>query len=50
MAEATIGLDVDQALDVHRDILAEIAFDVALVFDDLTDAVDLVFVESPGSS
>ncbi len=40
-----IGTDFDQALDVHRDIFAQIAFDVAAFFDDLTDAVDLVFVE-----
>ena len=42
---AAIALDVHQALDVHRDVLAEIAFDVALVLNDLTDAVDLVFAQ-----
>jgi hypothetical protein len=30
---------------VHRDVLAQVALDVAFVLDHLTDAVDLVFAE-----
>jgi hypothetical protein len=30
---------------VHRDVLAEIAFHIALLLDDLADAVDLVLVQ-----
>ena len=45
MTVAAIGTDFDQALDVHRNIFAQIAFDSRLVLDDLTDAVDLFFVE-----
>src|SRR5579863_2748088 len=45
MTRAAIALNVDQALDVHLDVLAEIAFDVSFVLDHLTDAVDLVFAK-----
>ena len=45
VAQSTVGLNVDEALDVHRDVLAEIAFDVSLVLDNLADAVYLVFAE-----
>src|ERR1700730_18009173 len=45
VAEATVGLDLDKALDIERDVLAEIAFDLALSFNDLTDAVQRVLVE-----
>ncbi len=45
MAEATVGLNFDEALDVERDVLAEIAFDLALGFNDLTDAVQRVLIE-----
>src|ERR1700721_2983284 len=41
MAVATIALDVDKALDVHRDVFAEIAFAVSFVLNHLTEAVDL---------
>ena len=37
--------EFDEALDVHRDVLAEIAFDVALVLNHLADAVDLVLAQ-----
>ena len=30
MTETTVGLNFDEALDVERDVLAEIAFDLAL--------------------
>ena len=45
MARAAIGPDLDEPLDVHRNVLAQIALDAALAFDDLADAVDLIFVE-----
>jgi len=45
MTESTIRADFDQPLDVHRNIFAEVAFDVAFAFDDLADAIDLVFVQ-----
>jgi hypothetical protein len=45
VAEATVGLDFDKALDIERDVLAEIAFNLALSFNDLTDAVQRVLVE-----
>jgi hypothetical protein len=45
MAKSTVGLDFDQALDVERDILAKVAFDLALGLDDVTDPVQLVLVE-----
>ena len=45
MAKATVGLNFDEAFDVERDVLAEIAFDLALSFNDLTDAVQRVLVE-----
>src|SRR4051812_11602015 len=45
MAKPTIRLNVDQALDVHGDILAEIAFHIAFVFNRRTNAVNLVFAE-----
>src|ERR1019366_2403957 len=41
----TIGADFDEPLDVHRDVLAEIAFDVATLFNHLANAVYFLFVE-----
>src|SRR6202035_2674061 len=45
VTDAAVRLNVDQPLDVHRDVFAKIAFDVAFLLDDLTDAVNLVFAE-----
>src|SRR5271157_2592510 len=45
MTIPTIRTDLDEPLDVHRDVFAQIAFDVAALLDDLTDAVDLIFIE-----
>ena len=45
MTVPAIGADFDEPLDVHRDVFAEIAFDVATLFNDLADAVHLLFVE-----
>ena len=40
MPQSAIGAHFDVTLDVQRDFLAEIAFDRAFVFEDLTDVVD----------
>jgi hypothetical protein len=45
VAQAAIALNVDEALDVHRDVLAQVAFDVPLVLNDLADAVHLVLAQ-----
>ena len=45
MTIAAIRADFDQALDVHRNVFAQIAFDIAFLLNDLADAVDLVFVQ-----
>ena len=45
MPVAAIALDIDEPLDVHRDVLAQVAFDIALVLNDLADAVYLVLVQ-----
>jgi hypothetical protein len=45
VAKTTVGLDFNEALDVERDVLAEIAFDLTLGFNNLTDAVQRVFIE-----
>ena len=43
MPQAAIGAHLDVTLDVHRDFLAQVAFDRAFVFENLTDVVDFVF-------
>src|SRR4030067_1844523 len=40
--EAPVAADVDQPLDVHGDLLAEVALDLLPLLDDLADLVDLV--------
>jgi hypothetical protein len=40
--QTTIRLNVDQPLDVHAGIFAEIALNVAFILDNLTNAVHLV--------
>src|SRR5947209_3328830 len=45
MTESAIGADFDETLDIHRNFLAQIAFDQSFLFDDRTDAVDLFFAE-----
>src|SRR5579863_6356203 len=45
MAESAIGADFDESLDVHRNFLAQIALDQALLLDDRANAVDLFFAE-----
>ena len=43
MPQATIRPDIHQALDVHLDPLAQIAFDFPLSFDDRADPAEIIF-------
>ena len=45
MTEPAIRANLDQPLDVHGDVLAQVAFDRAFRLDDLTNPVHLVFVQ-----
>src|ERR1700691_3766341 len=45
VAQSTIGLNVNQPLDVHRNVFAQIAFDLAFVLNHLADTVYLVFAQ-----
>ena len=47
MTQATITTDVHQTLDVHLDALAQIAFDLALRFEDGANPAQLVFTQDP---
>jgi hypothetical protein len=42
MSQSAIAPDVHQALDIHGDFPAQIAFDPHLLVDDLADAIDLI--------
>src|SRR5262245_544757 len=43
--QATVAADLHQPLDIHRDLLAEIAFHAALLFEHAADLPDIVFGE-----
>src|SRR5262249_12775595 len=45
MTAATVTADLNQPLDVHRNVLAQIALDIALALDHLTDMVHFLFSE-----
>src|SRR5688572_19007825 len=45
MPQSAVRSHLDVPLDIHRDFLAEIAFDRAFFFQNLADLVDLVFGE-----
>ena len=45
MPPAAIAADLDQPLDVHRDLLAEIALDAALLLEHARDLADIVLGE-----
>jgi hypothetical protein len=45
VTRAAIALNVDETLDVHLDVLAQVALDVSFVLDHLADAVDLVLAQ-----
>src|ERR1700691_27027 len=40
--QAAIGTHLDVALDIHRDFLAQVAFDSAFLFQNLADAIDFI--------
>src|SRR4030042_3731201 len=41
VSHPAVAADVDQPLDVHGDLFAQVALDLLPLFDDLTDGVDL---------
>src|SRR5690242_3323030 len=43
MTNPAIGLNFNQAADVHLNLLAEIAFDAAFLLDGLADVIDFIF-------
>jgi hypothetical protein len=45
MPQPAIATDVHQALDVHLHSLAQVAFDLTLDFQDVTDTAQLVFTQ-----
>src|SRR5262249_51162626 len=45
VAHPAVGADLHQALDVHGDLLAQVALHVAFLIDDLGDAAGLFFRE-----
>src|SRR5712691_12020262 len=45
MAHPTVGADLHQPLDVHGHVLAQVAFHVAFLVDDLGDAAGFLFRE-----
>src|SRR5260370_16277554 len=47
MPQAAVGAHLDVTLDVHRDFLAQVAFDGSPFFEDLADVVDFLFPHFP---
>ena len=45
MAQATIGADINQSLDIHRHFFAKITFDVMVTIDSFTQLDDLIFAK-----
>ena len=43
MTHSPVGAHLDVTLNIHRDLLAEVAFDRAFLFEDVTDRVDFFF-------
>jgi hypothetical protein len=41
VAETAVAIDVDETLDVERDLLAEVTLDLVIPLDDVTDGGDL---------
>src|SRR5690242_268649 len=42
MADSAVRLNFNEAADIHLNLLAEIAFDAAFLFDDLADVIDFI--------
>lgn len=49
VTHAAVAVDVDQPLDVHRDLLAELTLDLVVLLDDATDRCDLDLREVMGA-
>src|SRR6267143_290811 len=45
VAKSAIGTDFDETLDVHRNLLAQVALDHSFRLDDRADAIDLFLVQ-----
>src|SRR5438874_1501747 len=45
VAQPTVGPDLHQALDVERDLAAQLAFDLGFLVEDVAEATDLLVVE-----
>ena len=45
MTQSAVGTDFHEPLDIEGDVLAKISFDPVLLFDQLSDLVDLVIVQ-----
>src|SRR5882762_56365 len=45
MAQAAVRADLDESLDVERDLPAQVAFDLVAAVDQLSQAVDLLLGE-----
>jgi len=45
MSGATVGANLDQSLDVHGNLAAEVALNLAALVNDFTKSIDLVFGE-----
>src|SRR5262245_37518246 len=43
MTHAAVAADFHQPLDIHRDVLAQVALDVALLLDDPADLAHVLF-------
>src|SRR5256712_392962 len=45
VAQPTVGPDLHEALDIERDLAAQLAFDLGFFFEDVAEATDLLVVE-----
>src|SRR6266851_8546322 len=45
MAESAVRTDLDESLDVHRNVFTQIAFDAAFSLDHLADAIYFILAE-----
>ena len=45
MAGSTVGANLDESLQVHRDLAAQVALDLAPLVDDLSKSVHLLFAQ-----
>src|SRR6202043_1839394 len=45
VAQAAIGADLDQPLDIQRDLASQLAFDFGFLIDDVAQGADLLVVE-----